>query len=256
MRGSMRTGLTLAAGFCVASLMATSLTGCRITKSGPDWIIEPSDDGKPRKIPPTRVRQITIGGQCYWEFEGRGGTTYCLPCDAEGTTWAQPCDSINSPTRFLAYLDELLLQEGVVAESQEILEHFGLDTWTLGDAAPLPMGFSLIDTDLEEAEVVVISRSDWDWPDDTHATVEMVVFPDATGLIPDLTDTTPDAIAFRVSGTFENVANSVASMFDTGFTWTYQPNNQNIYVVETFALGGGIYDVEVSHNNTVVWDNY
>lgn len=117
------------------------------------------------------------------------------------------------------------------------------------------MAIKFIDTTAEYAEIVIISRSDWEFPDDTYATVELVVFPDDTGSIPNLTDSTPDAVAYCVSGTFEEVAESIASMFDTGFTWTYQPNNQDIYVVETFAVGGGLYDVEVRNNGAVVWDN-
>jgi len=242
-----------------ALLMLGSLVACQIERGpGGTWTVRPAPDAKPRQLPPSRVEQFTRDGVCYFRFRGKSGIWYCFPCDLQGKGYAEPCDQLfgdSDSAGLFANLDQILATENVAGNSDAILQHFGLDNWTPGSSAPIPMAMELIDTVQGRAEIIVFSRSDWDLPDDTHATVEMVVFPDASGSVPDVTDSVPDAVAFRVSGSFEDVAESIASMFDSGFFIWMQWNNTTIYTVESTMIQGGSYDIEVRENNSTLWTN-
>lgn len=256
--------LAVAAGACVLVSISAFLPGCIIEWDGNRLIGRPAEGAKPREIPPTkRVRHI-IDGECVEMFQAPGGQWYCFPCEIPtGLQVAgQPCGGppasqfVPGGAAFPTFINALLLQEGVTAESEVILEHFGLDTWSPGDAAPIYIAIQLIDTDEDFAQIVIISRSDWDWPDESVATVEVLAFPDSTGWLPSLTDGTPDAIAFRVSGTLVDVAESIASISDTGFTWTHVSTTTNsTYVFSTEPLVGGGFYTAVRVDNAIVWDN-
>lgn len=253
--------LQISALLCALSSLSLWIVGCKITArpgpNGPEIIVEPAGGGKPKKLPPQRIHTTEINGQCYFQFEGKNGEWYCFPCDLVGDGYAEPCSSLvvpeDAPT-FFDFLDELLTQEGVEAESGAILEHFGMDEWSEGEVCSVPMALSYLDTDLGTVQVVVIARSDWEWPDNTAADVELVLFADESGDIADPTDTVPDAMAYRVTGTWEEVANSIASMFDSGFTWSTAFGTAT-YDIESEQIDDDTYYVTVTSGSAVLWSN-
>jgi hypothetical protein len=240
------------------------IEACTVTRK-PDGTItvEPADGGKPVKLPPQRVRQITINGKCYHQFEGPNGVWYCFPCDLQGTGYAEPCDSIINPqlgfsppdpATFLEFFAEWFEPMGIEPVSGAILETFGLDTWKEGDEAPVPLALSLLNTDDNYLEVIVVSRSDWEWPDNTSAFVECLAFPDDSGSLPSPLDSTPDAMAFRVSGSLEDVASAVSYMFEDGFTWE-TTFGQDVYSIISERVDDVTFAVSVLKNGTLVWSN-
>ncbi len=260
----------MAVGFACLGLASFALwqAGCEVTRtSDGDISIRPADGGKSRPIPPERIFEITINGVCYKQFKGRNGVWFCVRCDLVGDGYAEPCDQLINPDgpgdpsiaeSFKEFIAELLVQEGVDPFSEDILDHFGLSGWTAGEIAPVPLAISLLDFTNSYAEVVVVGRSDWDWPDNTLASVEFMVFPESTGSLPDYIAGEHGAVAFRVSGSFTDVANAVASMFDSGFYWATEwstGTGEVLYEVESTMLDVDTYLVEVIADGEVVWTN-
>ena len=113
------------------TILSLGLVACRATR-GPDGTITiESIDGKTRKLPPEKVKKITINGVCYIQFETPQGT-YCIPCEFEDEAYAEPCDSLigaaanalpapDPYSTFSFFLDELLAQEGVARNSSAIM---------------------------------------------------------------------------------------------------------------------------------------
>ena len=261
----MRKTLSVTVGCAaIAAAIVLSIAACTVTRK-PDGTItvEPSEGGKPVRLPPERVRQITINGTCYYQFQGQNGVWYCFPCSLRGQGYAEPCDSIVNPNfayspqdadSFKKFMKELLDQEGTSPISGEILTGFGLNTWSEGEEAPVPMALSVLNTDDNTLQVVIVSPSDWEWPDDGAAVVECLAFPDATGSLPSPLDGTPDALAFCVTGSISDVANSVSAMFKDGFTWE-TTFGSDTYEVTSQRIDNQTFAVSVFKNGTLIWTN-
>ena len=248
----MRSWIRPAALCALASLVILQVS-CEVTRKPDGTITVKPADGEPIVLPPERVKQIEIEGQCYYQFKAPNGVWYCFPCDQEGDGYAEPCSTLIESLGeeyFLAFMQEWAEQEEFELTSEYMLEYFDLGNWSEGNPAAVPMALSLLDTDIEYIEVVIVGRSDWEWPDNNFAAVEVLAFPDASGYLPDLADSEPDAVAFLVSGDLADVADAIARMFVDGFIWqdTYDGSE---YVVEA----DGSYYVEVREDDNVVWNN-
>lgn len=263
------------AGFSAALLAgALILPACEITRDGTtgDITVRPAD-GRPRKVPPERISEIWINGKCYIQMKGPSGELYCIPCDFEGTGYAEPCSTytnqqqlLGDPTPggpgvpttpcgpippagthlcFLALLDEVLIQEGVARTSDAIMAAYGFDLWQEGDDASVPVALNKLDVDDNYIDIMMLARSDWDWPDDsTGAQVEWLLFGDPS-------DTVPEAMAIRVSGTIEQVSDAMAGVFIDGFTWNATMNGSDVDIISTPS--GSSFVVTAFVDGQLVW---
>ncbi len=269
---------SLAIGIIAAT---TILSACTITRK-PDgtFIAEPSS-GRPVKIPPARVSRVTINGKCYYKFEGQNGTVYCFPCDLEGEGYAEPCDSLirsdssgsssssssgvspgispgTSPgTRFsgaggavvpwsvpspeqrafLSLLSEWMQQEDIPLTHDAIWLHFGLGQWVDGETTSVPTVLAKLD-DAGDGflKIMMITRTDWQYPDISNgATLEYYFLRDAS-------DDVPDAMVLQLSGSFQQVADSMKAFFNGVFTYETSYDGHSIMIIGDQNLVSVIVD--------------
>lgn len=241
-------------------------TACTVTREPDGTIIAGPADGKTVKVPPRRVSQITINGECFLKIEGTDGVDYCIPCDLEGTGYAEPCNNLldsNGPigtnsfaispdpvpadppshneTAFVSFLSEWLQQEGIAFAHDAVWYGFGLDQWQDGTVFGVPTALVEISDDESAGyiKLMMIVRTDWAFPDVANgSTLEYYFLRDAS-------DDIPDAMAIQVGGTFQQVADSMKTFFDGSFSMTLDYNGMVVLVAGdsssvTFSLNGNI----------------
>lgn len=238
----------------ISMLSVVFVVGCTFEKDGGVYRIYPTDSGKPRTLPPSKYKRVIIDGECWIQFKTPKGW-YCIPCDAE-EGFAVGCDEVIRGTAgiggfgyditFNRFVSEILAQEGIERNGQAILSAYGYDTWQSGDIANVPIAMERLDTGRNSISVYVISRSDWEWPDNGSGSQLAGLF------FGDPTDNTPDAAIFRVRGTFEEVTDSLGAMFIDGFTWQGTFDGYNIDV-EIFPIGEGLYQGLFFLDGELVW---
>jgi len=235
----------------------SALSACSITRNPDGTIIVEPAEGKPRQLPPSRVTQITINGKCYYQFEGVGGTQYCFACDLEGKGYAEPCSGLIergisnvsnalSPVElpsaeeraFMAMLTEWMQQEGIPRTHDAIWHHFELDEWVEGETALVTTALAELDDEGEGfLKFMMISRTDWDYPD-TSGGSEMEYY-----FLRDASDNVPDAMVLQLSGTFQQVADSMKTFFNGVFTYEAEYEGNSVLIVGdqnlvSFIVGG------------------
>ena len=244
---------------------ASTLVGCEVIRK-PDGTlhVRPSDGSKPRTLPPSRYERITINDKCYIKFETPAGP-YCIPCDVE-EGYAVSCDeiidrpiSLGLPSanaakfkydiKFNLFVSETLDQEGVARNNQAILSAYGYDTWQQGDVANMPMALERLDTDLNYISMYVISRSDWEWPDNgSGSQLDALFFGDPT-------DSIPDATIFRVRGSLEEVTDSIGAMFTDGMIWSDTHGDIEIDL-DIFPINDDRYQGFLYLDGVLVWQRW
>ena len=258
----------LIASLTVGTFIATMvLSACTVTRRPDGTIIAEPASGRPVKIPPQRVSQIHIEGECYYQFEGQDGILYCFPCDLEGKGYAEPCSSLlrnnSSGTdsshdgdvikpmsipsfkeqAFMSLFSEWMQQEGISSTHDAIWFHFGLDQWVDEQVADVPVALAKLD-DAEDGfiKIMMITRTDWQYPDNTNgASLEYYFLRDAS-------DDMPDAMVLQLSGTFQQVADSMKAFFSGVFTYETSYDGHSILIIGDDSLVSFIVD------GTTVWE--
>jgi len=250
-------------------LLASALfvTACTVTREPDGTIIAGPADGKTVEVPPKRVSQITINGDCYLKIQGTDGVDYCIPCDLEGTGYAEPCDSLLEPsggpvgvnnvgspppipydppsaeeTAFLSFLYDWLAQENVAFGHDAIWYGFGLDQWQDGVNFGVPTALVELSDDTSDGFLkLMVIRTDWAFPDVSNGSNLEYYF------LRDASDNVPDAMVIQLSGTFQQVANSMKTFFDGSFLMTVDDGGYPVFIA------GDGNSITFSLDQTILW---
>ncbi len=248
---------------CISMLAGIALVGCSYRQDPDGTIYIQPSSGKPRELPSRRYERVIRNGECWIEFQTPDGM-FCIPCDSE-SGWAQLCTEtyrqgdmqpgtaglggFGYDFTFIRFASAMLAQDGVAWDGQAILSAYGYDTWQPGDTVGVPMVLESFDTDLNNVSMYIVSRADWEWPDNGSGS-NLVGF-----FFGDPTDNTPDATIFRVRGTFEEVSDSIGAMFIDGVIQQGTFDGYD-YQMEIFPIGEGLYQGLFFLDGELVWQRW
>jgi len=250
---------TCAFAFLVSGIFVTA---CTVTRKPDGTIVAGPADGKKVQVPPERVPQISIDGKCYYSFRGRDGILYCFSCELEGDGYAEPCDSLlpqrsvvspisptpyNPPSaeelQFRSFLSEWLVQENIPFTHDAVWDGFALGQWQDGWIASVPTALVEVDDSGEGSiKIMMISRTDWEFPDNSNGSVLEYYF------LRDASDSVPDAMVLQLSGSFQQVADSIKSFYDGPFTMSTE------YDGSAVLISGNQSSVTFSVDGVVLWE--
>ena len=156
---------------------------------------------------------------------------FCFPCDLEDEGYAEPCDSLlpqqrvglsGFPTQpvpydppseeeleFRSFLHEWLLQENIAFTHDAIWDGFAMGQWQDGGIASVPTALvEMDDAGSGFLKVMMVVRTDWEFPDNSNGAVLEYYF------LRDASDSIPDAMVLQLSGSFQQVADSIKTFYD------------------------------------------